>query len=243
MQRLQEITTRPQSWGRAAALAAALLILAVAPAQAVSIYLEGCNPTCSYGFVQNDAWNPAPPGPSIGVGDFLPPDGGQVPFMVSSAFDKVISFPGSPDSSDPFILDFVWTVKNTSLTDPWFNAHFVIHSALGFEYEGYNGPPDGLGFDSAGDPLSPINIPLIPFQGNGSDLLAAVDLGYIPAGGEASFIIRYNIAGTIEEQGGKLLIPSIGTTVFANAVPEPSAGLLLGLGCAMIGAFSRQRRT
>ena len=202
MLRFQAITNRPQSWGRAAALAAALLLLAAVPAQAVSIYLAGPG---LYGFAPNTETDPSflpPPAPSVGVFDF----DGQVPFLVSSGAAQVISDPTTPGFNDPLVVQFQWTVQNDTL-DPWYDAHLVLLRVADWDYTGYNGPVNGLGFETEGAPLSPYQHPPHSLQGFGSDLLAAVPLGYIPAGGSESFIIRYNIAGTIDvdPQGGTAL--------------------------------------
>jgi hypothetical protein len=231
--------------GRAAALAAAVLLLVAAPAQAIPLYFTGPG-----GWGVDDAGKDAAVAAGLRIFD-------QAPYQLNGELDVVTPDPITIDTKatggpgDPATGTTTWPVTNLTLQDPDDKDLWLVFFSGGMNDPNY--PPD---FAPA---LTPAMVGLEVSDPSGPGVLAQGDwalfhttsgqtdyyypgvyLGDLAIGETAGAEINYRVLHDLALVGGNYMYPqmSIGGV---NAIPEPTALFVFAAGLVSFAATRRLR--
>jgi hypothetical protein len=231
MQRYQGATIRLECGGRAAALAAVLLLLATAPAQALSLYFTGPD---GWGVSSADAL--ASGLLIIDEPTFQPTLGDDIGVVTP---DPIVANtnPDYTPPDDPATGSTTWEVTNLGLTDPQDEDLWLVFYTKGFSDPNY----PGIDAVKVGLEVSSPNWALFhAIVGPTDYYYPAIYLGDLAIGEMAGALVEYRVLEDLVQVGGDYVFPqySIG---LANAVPEPSTLILMAMGLTGLAAARRSR--
>ena len=132
----------------------------------------------------------------------------------------------SPTSSDPFIADSHWTVRNTTAGE----LPDVLLLFTGVNYSNYALVPVALDADT---------LQIVRHTANGTQFFyGALPLGSLAPNEAVTVTVRYIVAGRLKQVGSQLVMPPL--LVRGVVVPEPGTALLLAAGLACLAAVRRR---
>jgi hypothetical protein len=137
----------------------------------------------------------------------------------------------------------IWTVENVSSIDLRGETYFLFVTGMAFSIDGeiveYGDANVGLSIDPARDWVL-VRTSMEPGQGY---YYPAVALGSLGAGASAApFAVNYVVDQPIQRLAtNKLVLPQFAAGMGFEPIPEPTAGVLMGLGLALLAVVLQRR--